>query len=341
MAKKALVVSGGGSKGAYAVGVIKFLKENFPSIEFDIFVGTSTGSLIVPLVASDNLPLLETLYSTVSTNNIVTKGNLLERFQTSVSFFDAQPLANLIGQYINDAVCQRIFTSGKQVFICTTCLQTAETVVWSTAPKPDGSDYHVEQVDQPKHLRRAILASANQPVFMQPVAIRDEDPLRQYVDGGVREYLGIQMAMDAGAEEIFAISLAPPQKDPVNTEYKHVYEVLQRTIDIFTEDVGWSDVKLPRVYNRALRYIAAVQQKMKDAGMADSEIEGYFNIPQSEEFVGKKPVRIHHIYPEHPLNGGPGGLDFNPANMQAMMKEGKNRIQNYMASLNGRSGGNV
>ena len=45
---RALVVSGGGSKGAYAVGVAKVLKA--AGIEFDIVCGTSTGGLITPFL---------------------------------------------------------------------------------------------------------------------------------------------------------------------------------------------------------------------------------------------------------------------------------------------------
>ncbi|MGZ8522928.1 MAG: patatin-like phospholipase family protein, partial [Chitinophagaceae bacterium] len=46
--KKALVISGGGSKGAFAVGVYKHLISGY-ALDFDVLVGTSTGSLIVPL----------------------------------------------------------------------------------------------------------------------------------------------------------------------------------------------------------------------------------------------------------------------------------------------------
>ncbi|MEO7768554.1 MAG: patatin-like phospholipase family protein, partial [Ferruginibacter sp.] len=48
---RALVISGGGSKGAFAIGILKKLFKEYPNLEFDMFVGTSTGSLIVPLVA--------------------------------------------------------------------------------------------------------------------------------------------------------------------------------------------------------------------------------------------------------------------------------------------------
>ena len=56
--KRALVISGGGSKGAFAVGVIKQLQQLYPTLFFDIYVGSSTGSLIVPMGAIDEVVLL-------------------------------------------------------------------------------------------------------------------------------------------------------------------------------------------------------------------------------------------------------------------------------------------
>lgn len=49
--KNALVISGGGSKGAFAVGAIERLRE--AGITWDIVVGCSTGALIAPLVVTD------------------------------------------------------------------------------------------------------------------------------------------------------------------------------------------------------------------------------------------------------------------------------------------------
>jgi len=44
---RALVISGGGSKGAFAGGVAQYLMEG-RGRDYDMFLGTSTGSLLVP-----------------------------------------------------------------------------------------------------------------------------------------------------------------------------------------------------------------------------------------------------------------------------------------------------
>ena len=49
--KKALVISGGGSKGAFAGGLAQYLIEEEQRV-YDLFLGTSTGSLLVSHLAS-------------------------------------------------------------------------------------------------------------------------------------------------------------------------------------------------------------------------------------------------------------------------------------------------
>ena len=43
---RALVISGGGSKGAFAGGVAQYLMEEL-KYKYDLFLGTSTGSLLI------------------------------------------------------------------------------------------------------------------------------------------------------------------------------------------------------------------------------------------------------------------------------------------------------
>lgn len=66
---KALVISGGGSKGAYAGGVAQYLIQEMGN-DYDIFLGTSTGSLLVPHLATGNIDKLYDIYTNVQQHNI-------------------------------------------------------------------------------------------------------------------------------------------------------------------------------------------------------------------------------------------------------------------------------
>ena len=56
--KKALVISGGGSKGAFAGGVAEYLLKEKKNT-YDIFLGTSTGSLMVSHLALGKIDALK------------------------------------------------------------------------------------------------------------------------------------------------------------------------------------------------------------------------------------------------------------------------------------------
>ncbi|NNM22414.1 MAG: patatin-like phospholipase family protein [Flavobacteriaceae bacterium] len=66
---KGLVISGGGSKGAFAGGVAQFLIEELGR-DYQILVGTSTGSLLVPHLALNEIEKIKKAYTSVTMDDI-------------------------------------------------------------------------------------------------------------------------------------------------------------------------------------------------------------------------------------------------------------------------------
>lgn len=66
---RALVISGGGSKGAFAGGVAQYLME-VEQKKYDLFLGTSTGSLLIPHLAEGNIQKVFELYTNVNQRKI-------------------------------------------------------------------------------------------------------------------------------------------------------------------------------------------------------------------------------------------------------------------------------
>ncbi|MCX7547725.1 patatin-like phospholipase family protein [Xanthomarina sp. F1114] len=62
---RALVISGGGSKGAFAGGVAQYLIEN-KKLHYDLFLGTSTGSLLVSHLALNKVDKIKKIYTNVN-----------------------------------------------------------------------------------------------------------------------------------------------------------------------------------------------------------------------------------------------------------------------------------
>lgn len=335
--KKALVISGGGSKGAFAVGVYKHLVSNY-NLDFDVLVGTSTGALIVPLAALGKMELLEQLYTTQKTENIVIKDNIGNRLNKD-SIFEVTPLWETIKRFYTDDFYEELIESGKEIFLNTTCLQTEELVVFTTLQEPIPSKYYeIRKLVNAEHFRRAVLASACQPVFMTPVKVNKQvpgepHPDHQFVDGGVREYAGVQMAIDNGALEIFTILLSSDKPGDA-AEFKTLFPILEQTISIFTTDVSKNDLVVPLLYNEAITYIDAVKRKMKREGVSADDINKYFFIRGRENpFEDKVPLKMHIIRPKEPLGGGAGGLIFDPDEMKGMLAKGEMHAGDYVASL--------
>jgi predicted acylesterase/phospholipase RssA len=336
---RALVISGGGSKGAFAVGVLKKLSVMYPNLNFDIFVGTSAGSLVVTLASLGEVDVLEHVYTTTKTADILKTFNIVDRINEH-SIYDVTPVWTLLNTYYPDQKYQRLLQSGKKVFLTTTCLQNSElTVFTNDAQSIEPTNYTVTQLINGDHYRKALLASACEPVFMPPVKVNlhvpgDPHPNYQFVDGGVMKYAGVQMAIDAGATEIFVILLSSGKSEPVNKEFFSLFPILEQTIDIFTTDVGKNDLLVPQQYNEALEYIDAVKRKMLASGLSQGEIDNFFTIDQGENpFENKLPLQIFIIRPEEPLGGGPGGLVFDPGEMKQMLATGEAKIQDFIASL--------
>ncbi|RIA09459.1 patatin-like phospholipase [Flavobacteriaceae bacterium MAR_2010_72] len=66
---KALVISGGGSKGAFAGGVAQYLIEH-KKMDYDVFIGTSTGSLLVSHLALKKVEDIKQIYTNVTQDDI-------------------------------------------------------------------------------------------------------------------------------------------------------------------------------------------------------------------------------------------------------------------------------
>lgn len=66
---RALVISGGGSKGAFAGGVAQYLIEE-KNRNYDLFLGTSTGSLLIPHLAAGNIQKIYDIYTNVTQRKI-------------------------------------------------------------------------------------------------------------------------------------------------------------------------------------------------------------------------------------------------------------------------------
>lgn len=339
--KRAIVVSGGGSKGAYAVGVLDKFRQLEAQLKFDVFVGTSTGALMAPFLALNKMDALVQIYQNTKTEQVL-KPKDRTSFLNNSSLYSTAPLKSLINKHLSDSECNALISSTKKsIYILTVCLQTKKLTVFTNRnlPKSKSKVYDIIRLVDAAHLKKAMLASANQPIFMPPIKV-NKDILqgdlaqRQYVDGGLLEYAGIEVAIDAKTKEVFTIYLSSDQESKSTKTYTKTLQMLGPTIGIFTGNVGFNDLRIPKLHNAYLEYINQVKTNLNAQGVSQSHLDQAFDVKVKElEFKITEPHVIHLIRPSEVLKAGTNGLEFEPKEMKKMYDLGMLDAHKFLHKL--------
>ena len=207
--KKALVISGGGSKGAFAGGVAEYLLKEKKNT-YDIFLGTSTGSLMVSHLALGKIDALKKIYTQVNQRSIfnvnpfrITNKNgvtivnirhsatLLNFIRGSKTFGESKNLRKLISKKITKEIYDAILKEKKEVVV-TISNFTANRIEYKSIKENTYEDF----CDW-------IWGSCNYIPFMSLL----EKNGHQYGDGGFGCLIPIREAIERGAKEVDAIIL--------------------------------------------------------------------------------------------------------------------------------------
>jgi NTE family protein len=191
--RRALVLSGGGAKGAYQAGVLqRWMREE--RRDYDLMCGVSVGALNILKVAA--IPLgnpvcvadkLCEVWNNIDDTSIFRKWKYFGRYAALLrgkrSIYDATPLIELIKSEFDH---EKILASGRQIRVGSVCINTGEQY-FADETHPNLDDW--------------ALASASYPIFMEPVEIDG----KSWIDGGVKVVTPIDEALRWGADEIDVI----------------------------------------------------------------------------------------------------------------------------------------
>ena len=194
--KRAIVLSGGGSKGAYQIGVWKALRKM--KIKYDIVTGTSIGSVNGIMMVQKEYHKAKYLWDNISYDDIFNvkfpkKGNKVEIYKKyAVEFLKNGGMeTSKIYQFMNNAYNKKKFyKSNIDYGIVTFNVSNMKPRILNKEEMKDD-------------LIQYVLASSTCFPAFQMTQIDDD----HYVDGGYYNNLPIDTAIDLGADEIIAVDL--------------------------------------------------------------------------------------------------------------------------------------
>lgn len=264
---RALVFSGGGAKVHYHVGAATVLLAT--DGPYDLFAGVSAGALVAAYLTqfprgfeTEAINCLVKVTSALSGADVLKGWPVVGRVAGlwKSSFYSASPLHNLVRRELS---VEAVRASGRKLRIGAVSLDGGEFAMFT---------------EQCEHLIAAVLASCALPGFMQPVRIVNQ----LFVDGGVRVYTPLALAIEAGATEVDVVLTSPARPSRAQLAGASSLWVMARAVELMADEIMTKDLRLAALHNQLA------------AGSTSS---------------GKRVIKLRVIRPEHDL-GVPTGSDF-------------------------------
>jgi NTE family protein len=227
-----LVLTGGGARGAYQVGVLRWIARNYPDIHIPILTGVSAGAVNLAKLAAhpgtfvQAVTELQALWGELTIEHVfrvdaatisatamrlggrlVTGGLVKPRIMHAL--LDTQPLRELLNETLApvDGEITGIdynLARGRlrAVGVITTSYSTGQTVVWLKGKQVQPWKRPQRRTEVGPITVEHIMASAALPIFFPAVRIGNE----YFGDGGIRLAAPLSPALHLGADRILSVS---------------------------------------------------------------------------------------------------------------------------------------
>lgn len=234
--KIGLVCSGGGARGAYEAGVIRYLREELPPdvrqhVRFDVLSGTSVGAMTACfLAASMHVPEqqgrgLEALWTGLSLEKVfrvegesllsvsrkiwrATRANERPEGWRLYDLFHPEPLERIVREHIDWPRIAANLARGlcSAVSVTATRIRDGKTVIFIQRREEGLPSWNRDPYQEPADVvlgPEHALASAAIPLLFRSARVGDE----YFCDGFVRQNTPLSPALHLGAERVLILSL--------------------------------------------------------------------------------------------------------------------------------------
>jgi NTE family protein len=246
---RALVISGGGSKGAFAGGVAQFLMQDL-GYEYDMFLGTSTGSLLIPHLSLNKIDKVYNLFTNVTQRDIFSVSPFVQRKKGDREYVSID-FVNSIWQFIRmkrtfgeskhlKRNIKRNFT--KEEF--ETIKKTKEDVVVTVSNlSKNRVEYKSINDCTYEEFCNWIWISCNYIPFMSLATVDGFE----YADGGLGCVIPIREAILRGATEIDAIVLESENMEHKKVLGKNPFSLMLNLFGHLLDQVERNDITIGKL----------------------------------------------------------------------------------------------
>lgn len=300
--RTALVLPGGGAKGAFQVGVLQVLREQ--GFTYDVISGISVGSLNGAMLATGQFERMIEVWKHLSPSQVYrekTLAGLVRRYlqykiglgKPPVAKYNNGPLHSLLRKLLEGRTTTVPFNFG---------YVKLESGRYIRASIPHQEPHAINEGD----IRR-ILASTAIPAVFNPVSVNGH----RCVDGGLRDISPISQVLPYNPHRAIIIPTKPLDGLPRPVKSRDIIDIAFRSIDIMMDEIFYEDIA------RFLTINHLVQQ------------------------AGDEGVELRHrtgrIYQHvHPLIIAPkkslgDAMDFSNDNIRRLMQVGRDRAREVLS----------
>ncbi|NER13362.1 patatin-like phospholipase family protein [Leptobacterium flavescens] len=246
---RALVISGGGSKGAFAGGVAQYLIQEEKK-DYDLYLGTSTGSLLIPHLANNEIEKLHRIYTTVNQRKIFSNNPFIVRRKNDKeyvtinhlnvlwqiikgkrTFGESKALRRNIKRNFSEEEYQAILDNNKDVVVTVANL-TKNSIEYKSIKETTYRDF----CDW-------IWISCNYIPFMSLVKKEEHE----YADGGFGSIVPIREAIRRGATEIDAIILETENMERHNVLGRNPFSLMVNLFSYLLDQVEHHNILIGKL----------------------------------------------------------------------------------------------
>lgn len=294
----ALVLAGGGGKGAYQIGVWKALREYGADRNITGISGTSVGALNMVLFAQGDYGLAENLWKNITSDeilkvdikkimlNLITAGIVKNSIYLSIllksmygsGMFSREGLIEIIDNNID---LYSIGNSDKNIF----------AAAYNT--KSLSVDYLELNGRCDEDIKKILLATSALPIIFD----KEEVDGNTYIDGGVKDNVPIKPLYDMGYRTFIVVHLSRDSIiDREKFEGSNIIEIVPSDSqgDIITGTLDFSREGSDRRIEQGYKDAVKVLKPLYEMGMIQSKISSTLVRMREEEKIFQEEKRKIH-----------------------------------------------